>query len=126
MILGVGIDIVKMERIRKILDSSRGAKFCERIFSPLEIDYAKGKKRPYEHFAGFFAIKESFMKALGTGWRKGIKFCDIQISHNKSGAPLLKLEGTAKELLEKINSKNIFISLSHDDDHAIGIVIIEG
>ena len=126
MIVGIGIDMVKIDRIKRILDSKRGDRFRKRVFCPSEAEYASRKRRPYEHFAGFFAVKEAFMKACGEGWRKGLKFSEIQVLHDDSGAPRLRLAGKSKEYSEKLNANKVHISISHDTDYAVGIVIIEG
>jgi holo-[acyl-carrier-protein] synthase len=125
MIEGLGIDIVQIDKIKKILDSTRGSRFLKRIFCEEEIEYAINKKRPHDHFAGFFAVKESFLKALGSGLRKSIKLKEIEISHDAIGVPVLKttsiISDNLKEILEK---KKIHISLSHHEGYAVGVVII--
>jgi len=125
MIKGTGIDIIKIERIKKILSSTRRERFCKKIFGPDELAYATGKKYEHEHLAGFFAIKESFMKALGEGWRRELRFSDILVNHDKKGKPYLELKGKALELLKKTESSKIHISISHEKEYAIGLVIIE-
>jgi holo-[acyl-carrier protein] synthase len=125
MIEGIGIDMIRIARLEKIFSSSRKVRFCEKIFSPQELEYAFRKKNPHEHLAGFFAVKESFMKALGKGWRKGLKFSEIKIFHNDEGAPYLALEGAAQELLKNLKFSKVHISISHDKEYAIGTTIIE-
>ncbi|MBU1627336.1 holo-ACP synthase [bacterium] len=124
--MGIGIDIVKIDRIKKILESPRCERFCKKIFTSEEMNYAAGKRDPHIHFSGFFAVKESFMKALGEGWRKGLKFSEIQVFHNNKGAPYLKLEGKTGEYLRKMNLTRLHVSITHEADYAIGMVIIEG
>lgn len=126
MIIGIGTDIVKVVRIKRILNSNQSDRFCKKIFSSLEIEYAFKRNYPHEHLAGFFTIKESFVKALSLIGRKAFRLKEIQVLHADTGAPYLKLEGAAKKYFEKLNAIKAHISISHDSDYASGIVIIDG
>ena len=125
MIYGIGNDIVKIDRFKKILDSSYSKRFLKRVYSQSEADYAFSRKRPYEHLAGFFAVKESFLKAIGTGKRKDLKFSEIEVVHDDAGSPHVKLEGNSGVLFQKIKGKKMHASISHFEDYAIATVIIE-
>ncbi|GAE93551.1 holo-[acyl-carrier protein] synthase [Gracilibacillus boraciitolerans JCM 21714] len=117
MIQGIGIDIVELNRIRMILE--RHPKFIDRILTKTEKStYFKlaTKKRKIEYLAGRFAAKEAFSKAWGTGIGK-LRFADIEITNNQTGAPILKTN--------VLNNEKCFISISHSEQYAIAQVIIE-
>jgi holo-[acyl-carrier protein] synthase len=123
MIYGIGTDIIEVSRIHAVMEKDIG--FREKIFSPGEIAYCETKKHKYENYAARFSAKEAFMKAIGTGWRFGIRFADIEVYHDEFGKPLIALHGKAEELskIEKISK--IHVSLSHVKEIATAIVIVE-
>ncbi len=123
MIKGIGIDIVEIKRIKKLIE--RDNKFIEKIFTQKEIDYCKKKFRKEQHYGARFAAKESFFKALGTGWRDGMKWKDISIENDKLGKPKVELHGKTLEKFKKIKYKQIHLSISHTKEYAIAYVIIE-
>jgi len=123
MIFGVGIDIIEVDRLSKQLLADSG--FRDRIFTPLEKAYCEGKRNQAENFAARFAAKEAFFKALGTGWRGGLKFSDVEVIRDKLGKPALALHGKAKEWVVKNHITHIQVSLSHIKDYATSIVILE-
>src|SRR5689334_1545356 len=93
MIVGHGIDIVETARIGKLIHD-HGAHFLDRVFTPGEQEYCSAsKKRPLKRYAGRFAAKEAVLKALGTGWRGGIAWTDIEITRDLSGQPRVLLSG---------------------------------
>jgi holo-[acyl-carrier protein] synthase len=123
MIYGHGIDIIEIDRIQKSIKNTK--RFKEKIFTQKEIEYCESQKNPFPSFAGRFAVKEAFLKALGTGLREGIKWLDIEILNDEKGKPYLKLSGKLKEMIDKKGSHNIHISISHTENYAVGSVIIE-
>ncbi len=123
MIIGVGTDIIEVDRIERLL--SKQKKFKERIFTPGEIEYCEHKINKAQNYAARFAVKEALLKAIGTGWREGVAFKEIEIVNNEKGKPGLILSGTAKTITEKMGVMNIQVSISHLKDLAIGIVILE-
>jgi holo-[acyl-carrier protein] synthase len=123
MIIGIGTDIIEVNRIENLLNKQK--RFRERIFTPSEIEYCEHKINSAQNFAARFAVKEAFLKAMGTGWREGITFKEIEVMNNKKGKPELVLSGTAKMLTEEIGVTNIQVSISHLKDLAIGMVILE-
>ena len=125
MIVGTGIDICEVDRIRQALDSSHGLRFKQRVFTPREIAYAERKANPFERFAARFAAKEAGMKALGTGWRGGIGWCDLEVSNLPSGRPTLLFHGKAKEIATRLGAQNIALSLTHTAEQAMAMVILE-
>jgi holo-[acyl-carrier protein] synthase len=124
MIYGTGVDIIECARIQKVMERDLG--FKDKIFTAGEIEYCESKNRnKYQHYAARFSAKEAVMKAIGTGWRFGIRFADIEVYHNELGQPLIRLHGKAKELAEKEGFTKIHVSLSHVKELTTAIVIIE-
>ena len=123
MILGVGIDNIEVERIKKQIDGSN--RFKEKIFTAKEIEYCESKKNYAESFAARFAAKEAFLKALGTGWSEGLQFKDIEILNDEKGRPKVYLRGKAKQIILDNELNNIQVSLSHLKEIASAIIILE-
>lgn len=122
MIIGIGTDIVEIERIKNAIDKY-GERFKNRIFTDTEQEYCDSfNNNKYQHYAARFAAKESFSKAIGTGITKGFVFKEIGILNEPNGKPLVILEGA---LLEKWGKYKISISLSHTDNNAVAYLIIE-
>lgn len=122
MIVGIGTDIVEVERIKNSIENY-GKRFLDRIFTQTEQDYSElFKENKYVHYAARFAAKESFSKAIGTGITKGFKFKEVSIKNEKTGKPNVILEG---EMKEKYGDLKIEVSLSHTDHNAIAYLIIE-
>jgi len=123
LIYGTGIDIIEVNRIRAVMERDIG--FKNKIFTSAEIQYCDSKKNKYQHYAARFSAKEAFMKAIGTGWRFGIRFADIEIYHDELGKPFIRGHWKAKELLTIEGISKIHVSLSHLKEMATAIVIIE-
>ncbi|NOH15163.1 holo-ACP synthase [Clostridium cochlearium] len=123
MIIGIGVDIIEINRIKNAI--KRNEKFIEKIFSEEEIKYLKKKDFKYESIAGKFAAKEAIVKALGTGFRN-MKIKDIEITNNELGKPLVELKGGALEIIKDYKNIRIHLSISHSRDNAIAYSIIEG
>lgn len=120
----LGNDIIEIERIRQAIE--RSSLFVERVYTPHEIDYCESRnKGRYESFAGIYAAKEAFIKALGTGMRHG-SWQDIEIYHDELGAPLIRLQDTFKNIYETLGYTNIHVSISHCKEYAMSMVILEG
>ncbi len=125
MIVGTGVDLCEVPRIRKAIESSHGPRLVERVFTAREIAYAQRKANPYERFAARFAAKEAGMKALGTGWRHGITWQDFEVANLPSGRPTLLLTGKAAEFAAKLHVTNIALSITHTAEQALAMVILE-
>lgn len=126
MIKGIGIDIIEIERIRGVIEK-HGDHFCERIFTPREIAYCKGKgKNALLHFAGRFTAKEAAVKALGTGFSAGIAWTDIEILNEGSGRPVMTFSGKAAEAYRALGGTRTHVSISHSKGYAASQVVIEG
>ena len=123
MIFGIGIDEIEVARIEKQIQKEAG--FKERVFTSAEIEYCESKKYRAQHYAARFAAKEAFMKAVGTGWRDGLAFNEIEIVKDELGRPALVLYGKAKEITDKHKITNIHVSLSHIKELANAIVTLE-
>ena len=120
----LGNDIIEIERIRQAIE--RSSSFVERVYTPHEIDYCESRnKGRYESFAGIYAAKEAFIKALGTGMRHG-SWQDIEIYHDELGAPLIRLQDTFKNIYETLGYTNIHVSISQCKEYAMSTVILEG
>jgi holo-[acyl-carrier protein] synthase len=124
LILGVGVDIVEIRRIKEAIE--RKDKFIEKLFNKEEIDYIKSRGNRPEYVAGRFAAKEAVSKALGTGFR-GFSFKDIVIDRTSLGKPIVELKGKVKLIAKKLGGSGykIHVSISHGEDSAIAYVIIE-
>ncbi len=122
-ILGHGIDIVETSRVKRLVDE-HGQRFLDRCFTPGEQAYcAKNQKRYYEHLAGRFAAKEAVLKVLGTGWRGGIQWTDIEILKEPSGQPKIHLTGECARIASELGIVRWHVSLSHIETHATASAI---
>jgi holo-[acyl-carrier protein] synthase len=125
MILGTGIDVTETARIENAL-ARHGGRFSGRIYTAEEIRYCEKFKNCAERYAARFAAKEAAFKALGTGWRGGIQWIDAEVSHRPSGKPELVLHGAASERAEQLGVTRISLSISHGEQFAVAMVILEG
>ncbi|HXP22535.1 MAG TPA: holo-ACP synthase [Candidatus Sulfotelmatobacter sp.] len=125
MIVGMGIDIAEVKRIASVIESQR-ERFLRRVFTLDEVAYCEQFKNKYERYAGRFAAKEAAMKALGTGWSRGVRWVDVEVIRQRGRRPTLELRGEAKKIAEKLGVKNIAVSITHTAEQAIAQVIFEG
>ena len=125
MIAGTGIDLCEVDRIEKALAAPHGARFRERVYTQAEIAYAESKANRGERYAARFAAKEAGMKALGTGWRNGLGWRDLEVVNLPSGRPTLRLHGKAREIAEKMGVRAISLSITHTAQQAMASVILE-
>ncbi|HZZ45164.1 MAG TPA: holo-ACP synthase [Tepidisphaeraceae bacterium] len=124
-ILGHGIDIVETRRIRELVER-HGDHFLTRVFTPSERDYAsRNPKRYYEHLAGRFAAKEAVLKVLGTGWRGGIAWTDIEVLRDPSGQPRVHLTDECARVASALGIARWHLSISHIETHATASAIGE-
>jgi holo-[acyl-carrier protein] synthase len=124
MIVGLGLDITAVDRIEAAI-TRRGRALIERVFTPSEITYCEKHRNHAERFAGRFAAKEGAMKALGTGWSRGVRWLDIEVVREPSGKPTLKLSGATRVIADSLGVKNILVTITHDGNTAIAQVIFE-
>jgi holo-[acyl-carrier protein] synthase len=123
MIVGIGTDIIEIARIERLLTKQK--RFQKRIFTEVEIAYCETKKNNAQNYAARFAAKEAFLKAIGTGWRQGVAFKEIELVNNEQGKPEIFLSGKAKEIADNLGITNIQVSVSHLKDFAIAVVTAE-
>jgi holo-[acyl-carrier protein] synthase len=124
MILGTGVDLAEVHRIRASIERY-GDKFRQRIFTPGEIAYVERKANRFERYAARFAAKEAGMKAIGTGWRRGVTWKDFEVANLPSGKPTLKLHGVAAKIAERMGVRNIALSITHTAELGMAHVILE-
>jgi holo-[acyl-carrier protein] synthase len=124
VIVGTGVDLAEVPRIRASVERF-GARFVERVYTPAEIAYVERKANRFERYAARFAAKEAGMKAIGTGWKRGVRWQDFEVVNLPSGRPTLRLHGVAAEFAKKLNVRNISLSLTHTAEMAMAHVILE-
>src|SRR5688572_16018488 len=124
MIVSTGIDIVEVYRIEETM--ARTPRFGDRVFTPAEREYCDAKgAAAAQSYAGRFAAKEAFLKALKTGWRGKLTWTDIEILSDAEGVPLLKITNEAARLMDVLGATEIHLSISHTKDHAVAQVVLE-
>jgi holo-[acyl-carrier protein] synthase len=124
VIVGSGVDLCEVQRIKDAI-ARYGRRFVERIYTPREIAYAESKANLYERYAARFAAKEAGMKALGTGWRGGVRWRDFEVTNLPSGRPTLQFHGKAAEFAQKLGVENISLSMTHTSLQGMALVILE-
>jgi holo-[acyl-carrier protein] synthase len=124
MISGIGIDVIEVQRIKESMERF-GDRMLNRLFTKPEIEYCSARKNPALHLAGRFAAKEAAFKALGKGWGGDISWKDVEITNLPSGAPQIAFYGKALELKNSKNITGAFVSISHIEQIATAIVIVE-
>ncbi len=125
MIIGIGTDIVEVDRINH-LAGKYGQRFLDKVFTPHEQDVCLGAANQGQRLAARFAAKESVMKALGTGWARGVRFKDIEIPSSEKQRPQVQLHGAAAERVRKLGGTKWHLSLTHVSRFAVAFVILEG
>ena len=125
-IIGVGIDMIEIERIKSALEGRAGARFERRVFTEDEIAYCRSMANPYPHFAARFAAKESGMKAFGTGWTAAVTWKGIEVFNNQRGKPFLRFNGATGHYARELGVTEALVSLSHDKGRATAVVILLG
>jgi holo-[acyl-carrier protein] synthase len=123
MIIGIGTDIIEVERIRKHIEAGFG--FREKVFTQKEIAYCESKTNKAQNYAARFSAKEAFLKAVGTGLRHGLSFTDIEVINDELGKPEMILHNQAEELITKMGVTNIQISMTHLRDWVNAMVLLE-
>jgi holo-[acyl-carrier protein] synthase len=124
MIVGMGVDITEVARVEEAV-SRHGRRFLQRVFTEGEIAYCEGHLKRFERYAARFAAKEAAMKALGTGWRRGIRWRDLEVVNLPGGKPTLRFSGVAAELAAQLGVSNTVLSLTHTASQALAQVILE-
>jgi holo-[acyl-carrier protein] synthase len=124
-IIGIGTDIIECLRIAQMIER-HGDLFINRVYTPHEIQYCQSRKLSTQHYAGRWAAKEAILKALGTGWRRGISWRDIEIRNEPGGRPVVALRGGARDVVEQLGITEMLISISHCRSHATAYALAHG
>ncbi|MGC1107394.1 MAG: holo-ACP synthase [Candidatus Acidiferrales bacterium] len=124
MIVGLGADIAEIDRIEAAI-ARFGRAFLERVFTAEEIRYCERHKSKFERYAARFAAKEAAMKALGTGWRRGVRWRDIEVRNEPSGKPGIHFAGEAAEHAARLGARHFHLSITHSGNVAFAQVILE-
>ena len=124
-VLGIGVDIIQNKRIKALIKNNN---FIKRIYGKSEIEFSKKISNKVNYFAKRFAAKESFSKALGTGFRNELNYKDIQILNNNLGKPYYHISPKIKKIVNnkfKIKKFNLFLSISDEKDYSISFTILQ-
>ncbi|HEY4934920.1 MAG TPA: holo-ACP synthase [Terriglobales bacterium] len=124
MIVGTGIDIAEVDRIAQTIERF-GGRFKDRVFTADEIRYCESKANKAERYAARFAAKEAGMKALGTGWSRGVTWRDIEVQRLPGGRPTVVFHGKAGEFFARLGGVRAHLSITHTKESAMAYVIIE-
>jgi len=124
VIVGTGIDIVEVPRVAAAM-ARFGRRFLERLFTEAEIRYCESKQNRAERYAARFAAKEAALKAVGTGWKRGVAWREVEVGREPGGRPTILFHGKAAEFAAGLGMKRASLSLSHTAEHAVAQVILE-
>jgi holo-[acyl-carrier protein] synthase len=125
LIVGLGVDMAEVGRVKAAIER-HGELFLRRVFTSREREYCEKFKNKFERYAGRFAAKEAAMKALGTGWARGVRWVDVEVVREKGGRPTMALAGEAGKVAERLGVKRIALSITHTESQALAQVIFEG
>jgi holo-[acyl-carrier protein] synthase len=125
VIIGIGTDIVEVPRIGRMIEE-HGELFLTRVFTPREVRYCQARKHAMEHFAGRWAAKEAILKCLGTGWRKGLCWTDLEVRNEFQGAPKVYISGPARDQARQLHITDVLLSISHCRAYATATAIAVG
>ena len=125
MILGTGIDLCEVPRMQSKVQAA-AEDFVAQVFLPGEIAYCEAKRHPAEHFAARFAAKEAVVKALADTAGKGSFWLDIEIRNEEDGRPVVRLQGRAHEMADRLGVRRVFLSMTHTGEMAAANVVLEG
>ena len=124
LVLGLGVDLIEIERIKGALEAKSGKRFEQRVYTEGEIAYCRSKADPYPHFAARFAAKEAAMKAFGSGWTAEVFWKGIEVWNNEKGKPFLRFNGKTAELAKSIGAGGAEGSLAHDRSQAVAVALL--
>jgi holo-[acyl-carrier protein] synthase len=124
-VLGIGTDITECLRIAQMIER-HGELFVDRVYTPEETGYCRNRKQATQHFTGRWAAKEAVLKALGTGWRRGITWHDVEVCNEPGGRPVIVLRGGAREVARQLGIVQVQISISHCRSHAVAFAVAVG
>jgi holo-[acyl-carrier protein] synthase len=124
MIVGTGVDLAEVPRIQASIERF-GARFIQRIYTPGEIAYVERKANRFERYAARFAAKEAGMKAIGTGWKHGVRWQDFEVANLPTGKPTLRFHGVAAQIADRLKVRSVALSLTHTKELGMAHVILE-
>ncbi len=124
MVVGIGIDISEVPRIEAAI-ARFGQRFLKRIYTEAEIRYCESKPNRFERFAGRFAAKEAALKAIGTGWKRGVGWTDVEVTREPSGRPIITFRGKALEFANKLGVRSALVTISHTEQQAMAQVLLQ-
>ena len=124
-VIGIGTDIVETSRIAQMIER-HGDLFLDRVYTPHEVGYCSVRKAATQHYAGRWAAKEAVLKALGTGWARGIRWRDVEVRNEIGGRPLIQLDGGALDTSRRLGIDQVLISISHCQAYATAYAIAVG
>ena len=124
MIKGIGIDSIELERVARVLGEF-GERFLDKICTESEREYFDRLRDPVPAIAGRFAAKEACMKALGTGWNRGVRWRDVEVTRLDIGKPEIVLHGKAEDARREMDASVIHCTITHSKTHATALVILE-
>jgi len=120
----MGVDLAEVDRLREAIER-HGRRFIERIYTAGEIAYVERKANRFERYAARFAAKEAGMKAIGTGWRRGVRWQDFEVTNLPTGKPTLTLHGVAAKVADQLGVRNVTLSLTHTAQQGMAVVVLE-
>ncbi len=124
-IVALGMDLVRVERIARLLET-RGEAFLERVFSAGERADCPGPQAAAQFYAGRFAVKEAVLKVLGCGWGTGVSWQEVEVERGPAGAPRARLHGAAERLADERGIQSLFVTITHDGGMAAAVAVGEG
>ncbi len=124
MVVGLGVDIIQNNRIQSIVEKW-GDKFLKKIFTEYELDFINKHSQKTQRYASNYAAKEAVAKALGTGFRNGIRFRNIELKRDNMGKPFIELAGTTKSFADDLGINKIHTTISHEKEYSVAVVIFE-
>jgi holo-[acyl-carrier protein] synthase len=124
MILGIGVDLCEVDRIAEAI-ARHGERFLTRIYTEAERTYCESKPNRMERFAGRFAAKEAAMKAIGTGWRRGVAWRDFEVTRAATGQPMIVFGGVARKIADQLGVKRALVSITHIKSMAMAQVVLD-
>jgi len=124
-IIGIGSDITECLRIARMIERY-GELFIHRVYTTAEVSYCQSRKQATQHFAGRWAAKEAVLKALGTGWRRGISWRDIEIRSDPNGRPVVAVRGAVRDIVEELGVGQLQVTISHCRAYAVAYAMAIG